>query len=304
MLTRTGQVLGTPHYMSPEQASGHSKGDVSTDIYCLGAILYALLTGQPPHIGSSAAEVLRSALQDEPQLPRRIRPEISQDLENVCLKAMRHNPAERYESADALSDDLDRYLCGEATSAAGSGLLDRVAREIRRDQHLDYFQYWGQTLYLLGGIIFAAHLCIFVLARFEFSYASTYLLPRAAMLVSIAVVIYRARDGALFPRSVAERPVWSIWLGYLASLLVINVVLDIVGVEPTLLFSMAAALSGFGFIAMAGHVWGGSAIFGLIFLTVAILATAFPEPAPLMFGATWLISLLFLGRHYRTRLSQ
>ncbi len=299
-LTRTGQVLGTPHYMSPEQASGRSHGDASTDIYSLGAILYALLTGQPPHVGASAAEVLRSALQDEPEDPRQIRREIAIDLENICLKAMRSDPLDRYATADALADDLDRFLSGEATRAAGSGLLDRVAREIKRDQHQDYFQDWGQTLHALGGIIFAAHFCIFVLARFDFPYWITYLLPRALMLVTIAALIYRARGGVILPRSVAERPVFSIWLGYLAALFVLNLVLFIGQLDPdALLFPIAAALSGFGFIAMAGHVWGGSAIFGLAFMSISLLAVTFPAAAPLMFGTAWLISLIALGRHYR-----
>ena len=121
-LTRTGQVLGTPHYMSPEQASGRSQCDSSTDIYSLGAILYALLTGQPPHVGASAMEVLRSAVQDEPASPRQIRGEISRDLENICLKAMHSDPAKRYETADALSADLDRFMRGEATTPPAAGL--------------------------------------------------------------------------------------------------------------------------------------------------------------------------------------
>ncbi len=299
-LTRTGQVLGTPHYMSPEQASGRSQGDESTDVYSLGAILYALLTGQPPHLGASAAEVLRSVLQDEPENPRQLRREIPHDLENICLKAMRNDASERYATASALADDLDRFLCGETTSAAASGLLDRVAREIRRDQHQDYFQYWGLTLYSLGGIIFIAHLFIFALAQLEYSYWA-YWVPRSVMLLTMAALIYRARGGAILPRSVAERPVWSIWLGYLASLTCINLVLFMLDIEVTALIPLAAALSGFGFIAMGGHVWGGSALLGLAFLVVSLLAAFLTNAAPLLFGATWLISLCALGRHYRTR---
>ncbi len=81
MITRTGQVLGTPHYMSPEQACGRGGSDATADVYSLGAILYALLTGRPPHTGESAAEVLRSVLQDEPQTPRQIRRNVSAELE-------------------------------------------------------------------------------------------------------------------------------------------------------------------------------------------------------------------------------
>ncbi len=299
-LTRTGQVLGTPHFMSPEQAAGRLSGTLS-DVYSLGAILYALLTGKPPHAGSTAVEVLRCVLQDEPESPRQIRKEVPHDLEKICLQAMRFDAAERYDSADALADDLERYLCGESTEASGSGLIDRVAREIRRDQHQDYFENWGRTLAMLGVTIFAAHAAIFVLSLWDLPAWATYFLPRAAMLIAIAVQIGHAREGSILPRTVAERPVFSIWLGYLASLAVMNLVMLMQGVEQSFLFPTAAALSGFGFLAMAGHVWGVSALFGLGFFAVAFLSASFTTFAPLLFGAMWLISLLALGRHYRAR---
>ena len=102
----------------------------------------------------------------------------------------------------------------------------------------------------------------------------------------------------MLPRSVAERPVWSIWLGYLATLFVMNLLYVIDGIEDVSLFPIASALSGFGFIAMSGHVWGGSALFGLAFLAISLLTTVFVTPAPLLYGAMWLISLLSLAHHY------
>ena len=299
-LTRTGQVLGTPHFMSPEQAAGRSSGTLS-DVYSLGAILYALLTGRPPHFGNSAADVLRSVLQDEPENPRQVRKQVPHDLEKICLQAMRFESSERYETADALADDLDRFLSGDATRASTSGLIDRVAREIRRDQHQGYFENWGRTLTILGVIIFVAHVAIYVLSRGDFSVWVTYLLPRALMLVALAAQIYYARGGSMLPRTVAERPVFSIWIGYLAALAVINLVLLMKGMDQSFLFPVAAALSGFGFVAMAGHVWGGSALFGMGFFVVSLLSAWLVEFAPLLFAAMWLLSLSALGRHYRSR---
>ncbi|MCO8120266.1 serine/threonine protein kinase [Stieleria sp. TO1_6] len=299
MLTRTGQVLGTPNYMSPEQAAGRTDTGTTSDVYAMGAILYALLTGVPPHSGDSPAEVLRSVLQDEPCPPRSYRPDISRELENVCLKAIRYEPDCRYESADSLADDLDRFIAGETVQAAGSGLIERVAREIGRDQHQDHFQRWHGTLLFLGLIIFVTHCSIFVLLQMGFPASIAYWIPRLTMFVLIIGTIHHARDGSLSPRSIAERPVWSIWLGYLCSLAVINVLLVIGGINQSALFPLASALSGFAFVAMSGHIWGGSALAGIAFFLIAPLTAWFPAIAPLLFGTTYLLSILAISQHYR-----
>lgn len=304
VITRTGQVLGTPHYMSPEQACARGEAGTSTDIYSLGAILYALLTGSPPHAGANAAEVLRSVLQDEPPTPRSIRRDASPELEKICLKAMQYEPSARYGSAGLLADDLDRFLRGEPTSASGSGLLGRVAREIRRDQHQTYFEDWGRTLTWIGVIIFLGHVAMFGLRNLDLPAWIAYWLPRAVMLGMILAAIVRARHGSLLPRSIAERPVFSIWIGYLLTLAVVNLLSLIRRDEPESIFVFAAALSGFGFLAMAGHIWGGSAIFGIGFLGVAIVANQFPTISPLLLGGMWLVSLIALARHYRSRKSE
>ncbi|PNY37782.1 serine/threonine protein kinase [Rhodopirellula baltica] len=301
LLTRTGQVLGTPNYMSPEQASGKSAAGAASDIYSLGAMLYALLTGVPPHEGTNAAEVLRSVLQDEPSPPRSYRADISRDLENICLKAMHPDVAARYMTAGELANDLDCFLRGEPITASGSGLIERVAREIGRDQHQNHFQQWHGALMLLGLIVFSTHLLIFVLLQMEFDPRIAYWLPRLTMFALILGTIYRARDGSLSPRSIAERPVWSIWLGYLSSLAVINILLLMGGIKQEHLFPLASALSGFAFVAMSGHIWGGSALAGIAFFALApLMATRLIEPyAPVLFGTAYLASIFAISQHYR-----
>jgi len=111
-LSLTGDILGTPAYMSPEQASGNRVEELS-DVYSLGATLYELVTGQPPFVGKTALEVVRQVVDQEPIRPRRLNPRLEHDIETIIGKAMEKEPARRYESAAALADDIDRKLAGE-----------------------------------------------------------------------------------------------------------------------------------------------------------------------------------------------
>ena len=123
----------------------------------------------------------------------------------------------------------------------------------------------------------------------------------AAAAATVACEAFADWPGAMLPSSVAERPVWSIWIAYLVTLATLNLITLASGDEQGNVFQTAAALSGFAFIAMSGHIWGGAAPLGLGFLAIAATCALAPSVSPLLLGTMWLLSMLILARHYRSK---
>jgi TolB-like protein/Tfp pilus assembly protein PilF/predicted Ser/Thr protein kinase len=133
-ITHTLDVLGTPSYMAPEQAVGNNAAVSSaTDVYGLGAVLYQLLTGQPPFAGGTTYETIKLLLETETRQPRLLNPKIDRDLSTICLKCLDKDPQRRYPSAIALAQDLQRWLKHEPIQARQTGFFARGKKWVRRN---------------------------------------------------------------------------------------------------------------------------------------------------------------------------
>jgi serine/threonine protein kinase len=143
-LTATGHAVGTPAFMAPEQIVGSNKAGEGTDVYAVGVTLYECLTGALPFAGSASyAELVYAIVNEEPPLPRTVRPEIARDAEVICMACLEKDPAHRYTSADDLTMDMERFLRGEAVRASSSAWW-RLLRLVRR--------HWSLVLGLSIGI--------------------------------------------------------------------------------------------------------------------------------------------------------
>jgi len=149
-LTQTIAMLGTPHYMAPEQATGKAREvTVAADIYGLGAVLFELLTGRTVFQGESALEVLKQAQERDAPFPHKLNLAVRRDLETVCLKCLEKEPQRRYDTAEDLAHDLDRWLAGEPIQARPVGAPERVWKWAQRNPVV-------ATLVVVAHVLFVA----------------------------------------------------------------------------------------------------------------------------------------------------
>jgi serine/threonine protein kinase len=252
-ITQSGAILGTPSYMAPEQAAGN-RGHVSTasDIYSLGAILYAMLTGRPPFQAESALDTVLMVLEQDAVPPRMLNPKVDPDLEMIALKCLQDL---RYATADALADDLEAYLANEPISARSTHLSQIITRAFRETHHAAILENWGLLWMWHSLVVFS--LC-FITNLMQWEGVSNRWPFAALWSVGVgtwAMIFWelRRRSG---PITFVERQIAHLWAGSsLASMLLFG--LEAMMQLPVLSLSPVLALIAANvFIAKAGILSG------------------------------------------------
>jgi TolB-like protein/cytochrome c-type biogenesis protein CcmH/NrfG len=194
-VTGTLDVLGTPSYMAPEQATGNNAGiSCQTDVYGLGAVLYQLLTGHPPFAGGTTYETVKLLLDIEPRPPGVLNPKIDRDLSTICLKCLEKDPKRRYLSALALAEDLERWLKGEPIQARLTGVFARGRKWVQRNPKL-------VVAGIAGLLVGAAAIWLF---RGELFRASQFNPPEKSIAVLPFVDLSQSKDQEYFCDGISE----------------------------------------------------------------------------------------------------
>jgi serine/threonine protein kinase len=313
--TRTGAILGTPSYMSPEQAQGKTAEiGPAADIYSLGAILYELLTGRPPFRAETPLDTVMQVIGHQPVPPQLLNPKIDHDIETICLKCLEKNPELRYASAEELGEDLQRYVDGDSIHARSFNMLDRLAHVLDRDQHTADFSAWSSMILWTALVVGAEHLSVCALVVTG-QPRELIIAARVLQFVLLGFLFWSNRRSRLLPTNAAERELWSIWIGYFTSYFAVVIVTrmlisyDILdaGSDPNirpyfqelLPYPFISLLSGLAFFVMGANYWGRCYAVGIVFFASAAVMPLDMALSPLLFGIVWTVVLVMFGVHLR-----
>ncbi len=300
-LTETGAVLGTPSYMSPEQATGASdRIDATTDVYGLGSVLYHALTGRPPFQAATPVTTILAVIEQDPPPPRVLQPSIDRDLELVVLKCLQKPQDLRYESARELAHDLRAYRDGDSVSARSTSIVDVVSRIFRETHHAQILENWG-LLWMLHSVALIA-LCVTTNAMKNGGVEARipYIALWSGGLGTWGVIFWglRHRSG---PITFMERQIAHLWAGAILSsslLFLVEILLDL----PVLSLSpVLPLLSGNVFLSKGGILSGRFYFEAVALYLCSAVIILYPGWGLTVFGVVSAACFFFPGLKYFRR---
>ncbi len=302
-LTRTGAILGTPGYMAPEQAIGDpSQIGPATDIYSLGAVLFAMLTGRSPFQCASPADAVIMALEHDPPPPRLLNPAIDVDLEMIVLKALQKPTDLRYVTADDLADDLQAFLNNEPVQARSSRLADVLSRAFRPTHHAGILRNWG-VLWMWHSLV----LLVLCLTTNYMQYCEiTSRLPYVGLWTiglgtwGLAFWSLRHRAG---PVTFVERQIAHLWAASMASSSMLFLIEALMGLPVLSLSPVLALFAASVFVGKAGVLSGEFYLQAIVMFLCAIPMALFPEIGLTIFGLVSALTFFIPGWKFHRELT-
>ena len=301
-ITISGAILGTPGYMAPEQAIG-SRGVIGpiTDVYALGAVLYAMLAGRPPFQAATAVDTVLLVLEQEPPPIAVLNPQVDADLEMIALKALQKPTDLRYASAAALADDLDAYLAHEPVTARSSHITQILSRALRPTHHAEVLENWGK-LWMWHALVLLV-LCL-VTAWFQWRGESSrlpFLLLWTVGLGTWAAAFWKMRQVA-GPVTFIERQIAHVWAGSMGCVMMLFLLEPLLSLPVLKLSPVLGLVAGTVFLIKAGMLSGEFYLQAVALYATAVVMALSPTWGLPVFGVVSAAAFFLPGlKFYRQR---
>ncbi len=308
-LTQSGAILGTPSYMAPEQAAGN-RGEVSaaSDIYSLGAILYAMVTGRPPFQAESAVDTVLMVLEQDAVPPRMLNPKVDPDLEMIALKCLQKPQDLRYLTADALAEDLEAYLANEPISARSTHLSQIITRAFRETHHAAVLENWGLLWMWHSLVVFLLCLITNLMQWQGVSSRFPYAVLWSVGVGTWAMIFWelRRRSG---PITFVERQIAHFWAGSSFSSMRLFGLEALLNLPVLTLSPVLPLIAGNVFLAKAGILSGkfyiqALALYATSFVMAVVSRLSVPDFGLTLLGCVLAVSFFVPGLKYYRQLQK
>ena len=300
-LTRSGAVIGTPAYMSPEQAAGH-RGQVGplSDVYAMGSILFHAIAGQPPFQGDSAVDVVLRVLEEDAPPVRTINPNADRELEMVVTRCLQKPADLRYQSAAKLAEDLEAWLADEPVAARKGRVSKLAALLFRETHHVSVLENWGLLWMWHSAVLLVVCVLTNTLQAYGVQSRWAFFLLWTAGLGTWALVFWALRE-RMGPVTFVERQIAHVWAGSMISIAFLFPLETMFGFPVLKLSPMLGISSGVVFLIKAAMLSGSFYLQALALFSCTFAMAQWPEYGHTIFGIVAALCFFIPGWKYHRR---